>query len=134
MKKVLIVDDDRATSAGMADVVEEWGYDAEVADTVKAGWNSVSKMVPDVAIVDLKLPDGSGLDLLHRIKETYPHVCRRQADDEAGDPRASPSAAEDGRARASGRQIAADAEALRRDRDGREHRRERLHRRGVGLG
>src|SRR6267378_2661754 len=74
MKKVLIVDDDRATSAGMADVVEEWGYEPELADTVKAGWSSVSKMVPDVAIVDLKLPDGSGLDLLHRIKETYPDV------------------------------------------------------------
>ena len=50
MRKVLIVDDDRATSAGMADVVEEWGYEAEVADTVKAGWTSVSRMVPDVAI------------------------------------------------------------------------------------
>ena len=62
MKKVLIVDDDRATSAGMADVIEEWGYEAEVADTLKAGWASVSKMVPDVAIVDLKLPDGSGLE------------------------------------------------------------------------
>jgi two-component system response regulator AtoC len=74
MKRVLIVDDDRATSAGMADVVEEWGYEPEVADTVKAGWAAVSKLVPDVAIVDLKLPDGSGLDLLHRIKETYPDV------------------------------------------------------------
>ena len=38
MRRVLIVDDDRATSAGMADVVEEWGYEPEVADTVKAGW------------------------------------------------------------------------------------------------
>jgi two-component system, NtrC family, response regulator AtoC len=74
MKRVLIVDDDRATSAGMADVVEEWGYEPEVADTVKAGWSSISKLVPDVAIVDLKLPDGSGLDLLHRIKETYPDI------------------------------------------------------------
>ena len=74
MKRVLIVDDDRATSAGMADVVEEWGYEVEVADTVKAGWAAVSKLVPDVAIVDLKLPDGSGLDLLHKIKETYPDV------------------------------------------------------------
>ena len=74
MKRVLIVDDDRATSAGMADVVEEWGYEPEVADTVKAGWNAVNKLVPDVAIVDLKLPDGSGLDLLHRIKETFPDV------------------------------------------------------------
>jgi two-component system response regulator AtoC len=74
MNKVLIVDDDRATSAGMADVIEEWGYEAEVADTMKAGWASVSKLVPDVAIVDLKLPDGSGLDLLHKLKETYPDV------------------------------------------------------------
>ncbi|HUP45484.1 MAG TPA: sigma-54 dependent transcriptional regulator [Thermoanaerobaculia bacterium] len=74
MKRVLIVDDDRATSAGMADVAEEWGYEPEVAGTVKAGWAAVSRLVPDVAIVDLKLPDGSGLDLLHRIKETYPDV------------------------------------------------------------
>lgn len=74
MKRVLIVDDDRATSAGMADVIEEWGYEPEVADTVKAGWASISKLVPDVAIVDLKLPDGSGLDLLHRIKESYPDI------------------------------------------------------------
>jgi two-component system, NtrC family, response regulator AtoC len=74
MKRVLIVDDDRATSAGMADVVEEWGYEPEVADTVKAGWAAISKLIPDVAIVDLKLPDGSGLDLLHRIKESFPDV------------------------------------------------------------
>jgi DNA-binding NtrC family response regulator len=74
MKRVLIVDDDRATSAGMADVVEEWGYEPEVADTLKAGWNAINKLVPDVAIVDLKLPDGSGLDLLHQVKETYPDV------------------------------------------------------------
>ena len=74
MKRVLIVDDDRATSAGMADVVEEWGYEPEVADTVKAGWASITKLLPDVAIVDLKLPDGSGLDLLHRVKENYPDV------------------------------------------------------------
>src|SRR5256885_816922 len=74
MKRVLIVDDDRATSAGMADVVGEWGYEPEIADTVKGGWAVISKLVPDVSIVDLKLPDGSGLDLLHRIKETYPDV------------------------------------------------------------
>src|SRR5437588_10077774 len=74
MKRVLIVDDDRATSAGMADVVEEWGYEVEVADTVKAGWAAVSKLVPDVAIADLKLHDGSGRDLHHKINETYPDV------------------------------------------------------------
>ncbi|MDP9190409.1 MAG: sigma-54 dependent transcriptional regulator [Acidobacteriota bacterium] len=74
MKRVLIVDDDRATSAGMADVLEEWGYEPEVADTLKAGWTAINKLLPDVAIIDLKLPDGSGLDLQHRIKESFPDV------------------------------------------------------------
>jgi DNA-binding NtrC family response regulator len=74
MKRILIVDDDHATSAGMADVVEDWGYEAEVADSFKAGWAAVTKLVPDAAIVDLKLPDGSGLDLLKKIKETYPDI------------------------------------------------------------
>ncbi|HVT45122.1 MAG TPA: sigma-54 dependent transcriptional regulator [Thermoanaerobaculia bacterium] len=74
MKRILIVDDDHATAAGMADVIEEWGYEVESADSVKSGWAVVSKLVPDCAIVDLKLPDGSGLDLLRRLKETYPAV------------------------------------------------------------
>ena len=60
MKRVLVVDDDRATSAGMADVIEEWGYEAEVADTLKAGWNAVSKLVPDVAIVHVQRCDEQG--------------------------------------------------------------------------
>ena len=74
MTKILIVDDDQATSAGMADVMEEWGYETESAGTIKDAWKAASRQVPDVAIVDLKLPDGSGLDLLNRFKETYPDV------------------------------------------------------------
>lgn len=74
MKNVLIVDDDPATSAGMADVLEEWEYSVSIADAVESAWDSVLKSVPDLAIVDLRLPDGSGLDLLKRIKDTYPDV------------------------------------------------------------
>ncbi|MDX1583668.1 MAG: sigma-54 dependent transcriptional regulator [Thermoanaerobaculia bacterium] len=74
MTRILIVDDERATSAGMADVVEEWGYEADVADDVKSAWKSIQKLVPDIALVDLRLPDGTGLDLLKRIKDDYPDV------------------------------------------------------------
>lgn len=74
MTKILIVDDDQATSAGMADVMEEWGYEVEITGTVQEAWNSATTDVPDVAIVDLKLPDGSGLDLLNRFKDQYPDV------------------------------------------------------------
>ncbi|MGH9457524.1 MAG: sigma-54-dependent transcriptional regulator [Thermoanaerobaculia bacterium] len=74
MTKILIVDDDQATAAGMADVMEEWSYEVELAGTIKDAWKSAMRQVPDVSIVDLKLPDGSGLDLLKRFKETYPDV------------------------------------------------------------
>ncbi len=74
MKKVLIVDDDQATSAGMADVIEEWGYEAEVAGNLKQAWKSLNDLVPDLAIVDLKLPDGSGMDLLRDVKEKFPDL------------------------------------------------------------
>lgn len=74
MTRILIVDDDRATSAGMADVVEEWGYEAEVSDDLSGAWKSIQKLIPDVALLDLKLPDGSGLDLLKQIKEDYPDI------------------------------------------------------------
>ena len=74
MKNILIVDDDPATSAGMADVLEEWDYTVTQAETVTTAWDTVQKSVPDVAIVDLKLPDGSGLDLLKHIKDSYPDI------------------------------------------------------------
>ncbi|HVR42948.1 MAG TPA: sigma-54 dependent transcriptional regulator [Thermoanaerobaculia bacterium] len=74
MTKILIVDDDQATSAGMADVLEEWGYEVQSGATIQEAWSAATTHVPDVAIVDLKLPDGSGLDLLKRFKETYPDV------------------------------------------------------------
>lgn len=74
MKNILIVDDDPATSAGMADVLEEWDYTVSQSDTVSSAWEAVQKSIPDVAIVDLKLPDGSGLDLLKHMKDSYPDV------------------------------------------------------------
>ena len=58
----------------MADVVEDWGYEAEVSDDLASAWKSIQKLVPDIALLDLKLPDGSGLDLLKQIKEDYPDV------------------------------------------------------------
>ncbi|MBW3563917.1 MAG: sigma-54 dependent transcriptional regulator [Acidobacteria bacterium] len=74
MKRVLIVDDDRATTAGMADVVEEWGYEAEVAYDVNTARKAIDHLVPDVVLLDLVLPDGDGLDLLRDVQSRYPDL------------------------------------------------------------
>jgi DNA-binding NtrC family response regulator len=66
---ILIVEDDRALAEVLVDEVEARGYAAASAGTVADGVRLVGEREPDVVLLDLMLPDGSGLDLLRRIRE-----------------------------------------------------------------
>lgn len=73
---MLVVDDHEVVRRGVVDVV-----DADPTLTVVAEAGSVLDAVrraaavrPDVAVVDLKLPDGTGVDLVHRLREVLPEV------------------------------------------------------------
>jgi DNA-binding NtrC family response regulator len=72
MRDVLIVDDDLATSAGLADVVESWGYAPRTAETIAGARAALESCAPDLVILDLQLPDGSGIDLLAELKNDLP--------------------------------------------------------------
>lgn len=72
-KKILIVDDEVGIVDEIRDFLQEEGYDVHTADTVKAGIVAVTSFKPDVLIVDMKLPDASGIDVLH--------VCRKELPD-----------------------------------------------------
>lgn len=74
MKDVLIVDDDLATAAGLADVVESWGYEPRTAETIAAARTALETSAPDLVILDLQLPDGSGIDLLADLKSDLPDL------------------------------------------------------------
>jgi len=69
MKDILIVDDDVATAAGLADVVETWGLEPRVTHTLSDARSELSSRMPDLVILDLQLPDGSGITLLEEIKK-----------------------------------------------------------------
>jgi len=45
------------------------GYDVETAGTVEEGWQALTGRSFDAVITDMRLPDGSGLDLLRRIDQ-----------------------------------------------------------------
>ena len=63
---VLLVEDDPLVRGFLADNLTADGYDVLVADTLHDALRLLEFAPPDVAIVDVGLPDGSGLDLIAR--------------------------------------------------------------------
>ena len=71
-KTLLIVDDDRAFLQRLARAMESRGYTVLTADTVADGMAQVESAPPAFAVIDMKLGDGSGLDVISRLKERRP--------------------------------------------------------------
>jgi DNA-binding NtrC family response regulator len=64
MPDALIVDDDTQTLQGLIDLVAREGFTARGARTIDEARTALGNGWPDVVLTDLRLPDGSGLDLL----------------------------------------------------------------------
>jgi DNA-binding response OmpR family regulator len=65
---ILLVEDDPVLSTFLADNLTADGFEPIIAETVRDGLRELSYKRPDVAIVDLGLPDGSGLELIGRVR------------------------------------------------------------------
>ena len=64
MPKVLIIDDDEIMAALLADMVTRMGHMVAQAPTLKEGLERASDDEFDVVFLDIRLPDGNGLDAL----------------------------------------------------------------------
>jgi len=65
---ILVVEDDDATRTFLADNLLADGYELIVAETAKDGLRHLEYKQPDLLVLDLALPDGSGLDLLAAVR------------------------------------------------------------------
>src|SRR5215217_5545212 len=74
MTSVLVVDDDQTVRETLADYFETLGYVVRAAGTATAGRQAAAEHAPDVALVDLRLPDASGLTLLEALRADDPEV------------------------------------------------------------
>jgi DNA-binding NtrC family response regulator len=73
-KKILIVDDERLIRWSLRRNLAEWGYDAAEAETAAAGLRAVQSEPPDLVLLDVKLPDGRGLDVLEELRRSAPDL------------------------------------------------------------
>jgi CheY-like chemotaxis protein len=71
-KTVLVVEDDPWIRSLMADLLASEGYTVIQAADGKAGMNAAEQSDPDVILLDLAMPEKSGLDVLHELKSSKP--------------------------------------------------------------
>jgi two-component system response regulator RegA len=73
-RSLLIVDDDKPFCDRLARALASRGYDARTANSVAEGAALLAETPPAFAVFDLKLGDGSGLDLMRALKERRPEA------------------------------------------------------------
>ena len=68
MGKVLVIDDDAAVCDALSELLTHMGHTVDTAMRSDSGLDQASANAYDVILLDVKMPDGSGLDLLPRLK------------------------------------------------------------------
>ena len=73
-KSLLIVDDDAPLRNRLVRAMEKRGFSVRSAENVREGLEVVSDMPPAYAVVDLRLSDGNGLEVVEALCEARPDV------------------------------------------------------------
>lgn len=71
-RSLLLVDDDKPFLQRLARAMEGRGFQVRTADTVRDGIAMVKASPPAYAVVDMRLGDGNGLDVIDAIRQARP--------------------------------------------------------------
>lgn len=74
-RSLLIVDDDELFLRRLATAMQKRGFEVTAADSVAAGVAAVAASPPAFGVVDLRLGDGNGLDVVEKLRASRPD-CR----------------------------------------------------------
>jgi two-component system response regulator RegA len=72
---LLLCDDDAPLRQSLQRAMERRGFRVFPAESLKDGYNLAHTIRPEYAVVDLRLEDGSGIELVRRLRELHPK-CR----------------------------------------------------------
>lgn len=72
--KVLLVDDEQELATTLCERIEMRGLDAAVAFNGQQALEALKKWVPDVMVLDLRMPGIDGMEVLERVKKQIPQI------------------------------------------------------------
>ena len=73
-QRVLVIDDEPDIRELLELTLLRMGLDTATAGTVKEGLLEIQKFKPDLCLTDMKLPDGTGFDIVRYIQREVPHI------------------------------------------------------------
>jgi len=77
MRRVLVVDDDRDIARALRVRLRAAGYDVLVARDARRGFRCLQLHRPDVVLLDISMPGGTGFDLAEKIREEQRRELRK---------------------------------------------------------
>ena len=72
--RILIVDDDENIRKVLMAILEDKGYYMEAAGTAREAIKKIDKKFYNLALIDIRLPDMEGIDLLTKIRDSTPKM------------------------------------------------------------
>ncbi|OOY17183.1 response regulator transcription factor [Thioclava sp. DLFJ4-1] len=84
MSRIALVDDDRNILTSVSMTLEAEGYDVETYNDGQAAFDAFTKRLPDMAVLDIKMPRMDGMELLQRLRQktAIPVIFLTSKDDE----------------------------------------------------
>jgi DNA-binding response OmpR family regulator len=74
--RILIIDDDNDMLTTLGDVLQDKGYGVDLANSGKEAIMTAREQLFDIALIDLKLPDMSGITVLQIFQIKYPDMIK----------------------------------------------------------
>jgi DNA-binding NtrC family response regulator len=72
--RILVIDDDENIRKVLETILEDEGYIVETAETAKKGIEKSEKAFYNLALIDVRLPDMEGIELLSKLRNTKPKM------------------------------------------------------------
>jgi two-component system response regulator ChvI len=84
MSKIALVDDDRNILTSVSMTLEAEGYEVETYNDGQSALDAFNKKMPELAVLDIKMPRMDGMDLLQRLRQktSMPVIFLTSKDDE----------------------------------------------------
>jgi DNA-binding response OmpR family regulator len=75
-KTILVVDDDKSILRTFTRILQKSGYEIDTAETGKEAMEKTENHHYDLALVDIRLPDMDGTELLAKLKKQLQHTVK----------------------------------------------------------